>query len=91
MTAPLTANASQVRRPWRSTVRTTVQVLLALALMLPLLVDAAGLDETAPPIAGAIGLAAAFARVMALPQVEAFLRQFVPWLAAEPRPVPTDL
>lgn len=82
-------NASQVARPWRATVRTALQAALALALMLPLLVDAAGLDETAPPVAGALVLAGGFARVMALPAVEAFLRRFVPWLAAEPRPVDT--
>lgn len=82
-----TSNASQIARPWRATVRTGVQAALALALMLPLLVDAAGLDETAPPVAGALVLAGAFARVMALPAVEGFLRRFVPWLAAEPRPV----
>lgn len=76
--------ATQVRRPWRATVRTALAVVIALAAMLPALVDASGLDQTAPPVVGALAIAAAVTRVMALPAVEAFLARFVPWLAAEP-------
>jgi len=81
MTAP---TPTQVARPWRATVRTAFAVIVALAAMLPLLIDAAGVDETLPPVAGALAIAGAVTRVLALPAVEAFLGRFVPWLAADP-------
>lgn len=79
--------ATQVKRPWRTTVRSTFQLLVALAVILPFVVEATGLEpEVYPWLAGVLGVAAAVTRVMALPQVEAFLRRFAPWLAAEPEP-----
>lgn len=75
---------TQVRRPWRATIRTAFAVVVALAAMLPLLVDAAGLDQTLPPVAGALAIAGAITRILALPAVETFLARFVPWLAADP-------
>ena len=75
---------TQVARPWRATVRTAFAVVVALAAMLPLLIAAAGVDETLPPVAGALAIAGAVTRVLALPAVETFLAQFVPWLAADP-------
>lgn len=80
-----TAPPTQVRRPWRATVRTLFQLAVALAAILPALVDASGLDDTVPLLAGALAIAAAITRVMALPSVEAFLAQFLPFLAAAPR------
>lgn len=77
---------TQVRRPWRATVRTALAVVIALAAMLPALVDAAGIDQAWPPAAAALAIAAAITRVMALPSVEGFLERFVPWLAADPNP-----
>lgn len=82
-----TSNASQVRRPWRATARTVFQGAIGALAMLPLVVEASGLDETAAPVAGAVAISAGVTRVMALPAVELWLRRFVPWLAAEPRPV----
>lgn len=81
MSAP---TPTQVARPWRATVRTAFAVVVALAAMLPLLVDAAGVDETAGPVAGALAISAAVTRILALPAVETFLARFVPWLAADP-------
>ncbi len=76
---------TQVRRPWRSTVRTAFQALVALAVLFPILVETAGLDPASFPwLAVPLAVAAGFARVMALPQVEAFLRRFAPFLAAQP-------
>lgn len=83
---PSHTRPTQVRRPWRATVRTGIAVVVALAAMLPALVDAAGIDEAWPPAAAALAIAAAITRVMALPAVEAFLARFVPWLAADPGP-----
>lgn len=78
------APPTQVRRPWRATLRTGFAAAVALGAMLPLLVEASGLDETAAPVGGALAIAAGVTRVMALPAVEEFLRRFVPWLAAAP-------
>jgi hypothetical protein len=76
---------SQVRRPWRATVRTAFAVVVALAAMLPFLVAAAGADETLPPVAGALAIASAITRILALPAVDGFLDRFLPWLAADPQ------
>lgn len=77
---------TQVRRPWRSTVRTAFQALVALAVLFPILVNTAGLDpESFPWLAVPLAVAAGFARVMALPQVEVFLRRFAPFLSATPK------
>lgn len=73
---------TQTRHPWRATVRTVVAVVVALAAMLPLLIEASGVDETLAPVAGALAIAGAITRIMALPAVEAFLARFVPWLSA---------
>lgn len=80
------APATQVRRPWRTTVRTLFQLLVGLAPMLPVIVDASGVDEASAGVAGALAISAAVTRVMSLPQVEQLLQRFVPWLAAAPRP-----
>lgn len=75
---------TQVQRPWRATARTIFAALVALAAMLPLLVQASGVDETLGPIAGALAIAGAITRVMARPEVEDFLARFLPFLAADP-------
>ena len=76
---------TQVRRPWRATVRTIFAAVVGLAAMAPLLVDASGLDETAPAVAGVLAVTGAITRIMAIPQVETFLRTFLPFLAATPK------
>jgi hypothetical protein len=69
--------------PWRRTIRTVFQALVGLAVMVPLLVAQTGLDpDQLPWLAGVLAVAAVITRIMALPQVEVFLQQFVPWLAA---------
>jgi hypothetical protein len=74
---------TQVRSPWRATFRTAFQALVAFAVLMPLLVETAGVDpEVYPWLVAPIAVAAGFARVMALPQVETFLQRFVPFLAA---------
>lgn len=77
---------TQVRRPWRTTARTVFQALVALAILFPVLVEQTGLDpEDAPWLAIPLAVAGAVARIMALPQVEVFLRRFVPFLSATPK------
>lgn len=87
-------HATQTQHPWRTTLRTITQALLALAVAAPLIYQAAtGHDPAAATGAAAMGLAVAGAisRVMALPAVEAFLRSYVPWLAPDGQPAsPAD-
>ncbi len=78
---------TQVQYPWRSTVRTVFQVALGIAAMWALIIEAAGVDETAPILLSIGAFAAGANRVMALPAVNAFIDRFIPWLAAEPKAV----
>jgi hypothetical protein len=73
---------TQTQYPWRTTVRTVVQVVLALATLIPVLIATGGLSAVAGS-AQVVAVCAAITRIMALPQVEAFLSVYVPWLAAE--------
>lgn len=67
----------------RRTVRTTVQLIVALAAGLPLIVGALGLPESTAGGTGVVlAVAAAITRVMALPVVDGVLPS---WLRAEAR------
>lgn len=99
MSRPTLATPTQVRYPWRATVRTVVQVgissLLALGLVVPqvvqIILEEAG--ESMPTqvrgwllASSAIvtAVAAALTRIMAIPAVD---RGLVAWrLSAQPRP-----
>jgi hypothetical protein len=70
---------TQMRRPWQATIRTTFQALVALATLLPLVVANVYDSPDAYP--------AVVAQVLV---VEAFLREFFPFLAAAPPPRPRD-
>lgn len=81
---------TQVRRPWRSTLRTVFQALVGFAALAPLLAaaieDATGYDlQGVPFVVVALAICAAVTRIMAVPQVEAFLRRFLPFLSAAPK------
>lgn len=77
---------TQVRRPWRATARTAFQAFAAMVVLFPILVEATGLEvEDAPWLAIPLAVAAAVARVMALPQVDQFLARFLPFLSAAGR------
>lgn len=82
------ATPTQVKRPWRATVRTVFQFVLALATLLPFLVTGVySSADAAPAVVGQVlAVAAAVTRVMALPSVENFLHDWFPWLAADDRP-----
>lgn len=81
-TVPI-AVSSQTIYPWRATLRTVVQVALALATLIPIIVVTGGI-----PVEGAVvtvlAVCATITRVMAMPVVNELLRRFVPWLLAEP-------
>lgn len=86
-----TALPTQVRRPWRSTVRTVFQAVVAGAAVAPSVYEAAAhhnADAATGWAAGGLAIAAAITRVMALPAVESFLQRFVPFLAAQPKGTP---
>ncbi|WP_207921298.1 hypothetical protein [Micromonospora sp. KC721] len=74
---------TQTRHPWRATVRTTFAAVVALLSLLPVVAVTAGID-TVPAVAQIIGVAAAVTRILALPSVDNFLKQFLPWLASAP-------
>lgn len=79
---------TQMRYPWKTTLRTAFQMVVALATLIPFIVAGIYSDPDAYPavVVQIVGVAGAVARVMALPQVEAFLRRFAPWLAAAAAP-----
>ena len=69
---------------WRAVARTVFQVAVALAALLPLVFAQAGISaaEASGWAAVVLGVCATVTRVMAMPEVEAFLRVWLPWLAA---------
>lgn len=94
--AGVVVSPTQVRRPWRSTARTIFQALVSLAAIAPLI--KAGVEESTgydldgiPFIIVVLAGAAAVTRVMAIPGVETWLRRFLPFLAAAPKPTLGEL
>lgn len=79
----LDTSPSQVRRPWRATIRTVLTAALALIPILPSMAQAADIDEI-PTIAAVLATAAGITRVLALPAVDQWLDKFIPWLSADP-------
>lgn len=77
---------TQVRRPWRSTVRTVFQLVIALATLAPFVAGGIydDVDQAPVVVVQVLTVAGTITRVMAVPQVEAFLRRWAPWLAAAP-------
>ncbi|MEU9603001.1 hypothetical protein [Streptomyces sp. NPDC048057] len=67
----------------RRTARTVLQSAVGIAVVLPAIVDASGLPATLPWVAGALAVAGALTRVMALDGVQRLLPS---WLRSEPTP-----
>ncbi|MFI9613196.1 hypothetical protein ACIHCM_16235 [Streptomyces sp. NPDC052023] len=57
----------------KRTLRTVLQTTVGLCVLLPTLVDAAGLPGTLPGVAGALAAAGVITRAMAVPAVQALL------------------
>ncbi len=57
----------------KRTARTVLQTALGIAVVLPAIVTAAGIPEALPWVAGALAVAGALTRVMALPGVQRIL------------------
>ena len=86
----MTEQPTQVRRPWRTVVRTVFQALVALAALSPVIYSAATNADPATAtgaLGGVLVVSAGITRVMALPGVNGWLERFVPFLAAEPSPL----
>lgn len=81
MTAP--NPPTQVVYPAKAVVRTVIQVLVGLAAIAPFLVADLGIGTTSGLLAGALGVAAALTRVMAIPAVNQMLSGM--GLGAEPK------
>lgn len=80
MTTPVVP--TQVAHPGKTVTRTVVQVAVGLAAIAPFLVGDLGLSTTGGLIAGALGVAAALTRIMAVPAVDQMLSGM--GLGAEP-------
>ena len=76
--------STQSRHPWRATARTIFQVTLSLASLLPTIAVAGDLNTKAG-VAQVLAVCAVITRIMAMPAVNDFLRQYAPFLAAEPK------
>ncbi len=64
----------------KRTIRTVLQTAVGIAVVLPALVEAAGIPAGLPWAAGALAVAGSLARVMALPGVQRLLPA---WLSTE--------
>ncbi|MFF9912287.1 hypothetical protein [Streptomyces sp. NPDC013457] len=65
----------------KRTARTVLQTAVGIAVVLPAIVDASALPATLPWVAGALAVAGALTRVMALPAVQNLLPS---WLRTTP-------
>lgn len=72
---------TQEQHPWRASARTAFQFIVGLAVVLPLVLDEVA--PAAPWAAAVVAVATGITRVMAIPQVEVFLEDYFPWLAAQ--------
>lgn len=77
--------ATQTIYPWRTVSRTVFQAIIGLAAVMPLIINASGVDETLPVIVLMLAISGGVTRIMALEEVETWLQTNFPWLAAEPK------
>lgn len=61
----------------KRTARTVLQTAVAFAVVLPAIVDVSGIPATLPWVAGALAVAGALTRVMALPGVQRLLPRWL--------------
>lgn len=81
----VTPEPTQVKHPRQTTIRTAFQALVGLAVVVPVVVAETGLDASQVAwLAPVLGVCAIVARVMAIPQVDAWLEKV--GLGANPKP-----
>jgi hypothetical protein len=83
VTQPVPVAPTQTRHPWRATVRTVFAGVVGALTLLPEVATAAHIG-TVPTVVQVLGVAGAVTRVLAIPGVNGWLGQYVPWLAASP-------
>lgn len=66
-----------MRPEWARTVRTSIQVAVALVLVAPALVDSLGLDATAGVGASILAISATLARLMQVPVVNQLIQKLI--------------
>lgn len=80
--------STQVRYPWRASVRTAIAAGAAALIAFPDVARVLSI-ENLPGVALIMGISLALTRVLALPSVDAWLNRYAPWVAATP-PADTD-
>lgn len=75
---------TQTRHPWRAVARTVFAAVVALASLLPYIAAEAHIDAV-PAVGQVLAVAGAITRILAIPGVDKWLRDYLPFLAAEPR------
>lgn len=73
---PDRTHPTQVRYPWRSTIRGVLVAAIALLPALPEIAHAVNI-ETVPTVAAVLGLTAALQRVIAIPEVDTWLATYL--------------
>jgi hypothetical protein len=80
------AAATQTRHPWRATVRTVLAAVVGLLPLLPSIAGELGVSAI-PWVISLLAVTGAVTRVLAMPQVEAWLHQHLRGLlSAQPPP-----
>lgn len=85
MSSPL---PTQVKHPWRASLRTAVAGAIGLLSLLPVIV-AVGHVPAAEWVIQLLAVSTGITRVLATPAVDEWLRQYMPWLAAA-SPAPSE-
>lgn len=78
------AESTQEQYPWRAVIRTVFEAAVSFAATWPLVVVALGLDDGWQWVTASLVVTGGITKLMALPQVNAWLERFIPWLAAQP-------
>jgi hypothetical protein len=84
----VTATSTQQLYPWRTTVRSVFQFIVALSAAAPvvyLAVTGESLEAATGAVAVALTAMTYVTKVMAHPKTDEFLKRFAPWLASEPK------
>lgn len=73
---------TQARRPWHAVLRTMTAATVGILPLLPTIAEALDV-EAVPLVVSILAVTGAITRVLAIPEVEDWLRSFAPWLAAD--------
>lgn len=75
--------STQVRYPWRAAVRTSLAAGVAALIAFPDIARVLSIEHL-PGVGLVMAISLGLTRVFALPNVDAWLRRFAPWLASRP-------